>query len=139
MHTKHTGILTFWKLPLDDTHHIRVIIWADEDSMHAAFNKAHPNDLLHDFYGRCDCWIWVENNKTGERKAPAKFAEVHLVISRMGAGYVAHELQHALHYWQDFKDWNILKNDETIAYLIGDLTTGFWNAFYDRFERTPGP
>lgn len=138
MHTKHPGVLTFWKLPLDETHYLRVVIWADEYSLNDAYEKSHPNNLLHDFSGRCDCDVWVENNRTGERKAPAKFAEIHLVICRMGAGYVAHELQHALHYWQDFKDWNILKDDETLAYLIGDLTTGFWKEFYKHFEITPG-
>ena len=70
-----------------------------------------------------------------------KLGEIHLVNGEFGAGVFAHELQHFLVDWIKAMKWTrglLKKYWEDIAYMAGDLTTEFWNNFYENFEEAPG-
>ncbi len=56
------------------------------------------------------------------------FGEVHLIKRMIGAGYVAHELQHFIYDWVSSK--NRPPQNETIALLAGEVTSSFWKTFY---------
>lgn len=63
------------------------------------------------------------------RRKSGLFGEIHLVKSRVGAGYVAHELQHFLYDWLMEQTITIHTN-ERLALLAGNVTRDFWNTYY---------
>ncbi len=68
-----------------------------------------------------------------------KLGEMHFFIDALGAGVVAHELQHFISHWVNVMDWDVGdKHFEPVSRLIGRLTREFWNEFYVRFKRVPG-
>jgi len=93
-------------------------------------NKNHESDYVA-------CYQTV-NGKSDGKDYPVEEGDagfIHLVEDMFAAGVFAHELQHFLQSWIDRnklkpfgKDW------EDVAYLVGNLTTDFWNWFYDTFE-----
>jgi hypothetical protein len=61
------------------------------------------------------------------------FGEIHLVKHRIGAGYVAHEIQHFLYDWlQTQKQTD--KTNEKLALLAGEFTREFWMKYYKHVE-----
>lgn len=63
------------------------------------------------------------------RKRNGLFGEIHLVKPEIGAGYVAHEIQHFLFDWllgQTMTD----KTNERMATLAGNVTKEFWNEWH---------
>jgi len=56
------------------------------------------------------------------------FGELHLVKRMIGAGYVAHEVQHFLYDWLLEQAQNGRTN-ERMAKLAGEITRRFWNEF----------
>jgi len=59
------------------------------------------------------------------------FGEIHLVSNRVGAGYVAHEIQHFLYDWLMEQKQNESTN-EKLALLAGEFTRSFWIEYYKR-------
>ena len=87
-------------------------------------------------------WTWEVEENGQTSFITRKLGELHFHNESMGAGIVAHEIQHFLTAWVVNMDWvKDLTGDrywEPIAKLAGDLTREFWNGFYDRFEIKPG-
>ena len=67
-------------------------------------------------------------------------AEIHLDISAIGCGYVAHEIQHFIQWWIYKNSLNAIDEDfEKISEMSAKITTDFWNRFYDLYkEIKPG-
>ena len=67
-----------------------------------------------------------------------KLGELHFFLDAVGAGVVAHEIQHFISHWVSAMDWDIgEKHFEDVAELAGNLTTEFWVAFYERYQNAP--
>jgi hypothetical protein len=65
------------------------------------------------------------------RRKSGLFGEIHLVNNRIGAGYVAHELQHLLYDW--LLEQTITRNtNERLALLAGNITREFWTTYYNK-------
>lgn len=58
------------------------------------------------------------------------FGEIHLLASRIGADYVAHEIQHLLFDWLMTQTIKAGTN-EKIATLAGEFTAAFWSEYYE--------
>ncbi len=67
------------------------------------------------------------------------FGEIHLVKAWIGAGYVAHEVQHFMLDWllwemsHGYKSRSMTYQEfmnEKMAYLAGDITREIWNEYY---------
>ena len=67
------------------------------------------------------------------RKKRGLFGELHLMKNRIGAGYVAHELQHFFYDWLMQQEQTSATN-ERLALLAGDMTREFWNEYYRRIK-----
>lgn len=81
-----------------------------------------------------DDWRFHVSKKGKTTLKSRKLGEVHFFLDAIGAGVVAHELQHFISHWVDVMDWDVGdKHFEPVSRLVGDLTNQFWNAFYDRF------
>lgn len=63
------------------------------------------------------------------RRKTGLFGEIHLVRNRIGAGYVAHEIQHFLYDWLLTQPQNRNTN-ERLALLAGNITREFWVRYY---------
>ena len=89
-----------------------------------------------------DIFIWPDvvsmrefTQQSGKCMACYNAGEIHLVEGEFGAGIFAHELQHFIQDWISKNDLDPMNGSwEEIAYLAGDMTTDFWNWFYDNFE-----
>jgi hypothetical protein len=69
---------------------------------------------------------YVANPARGKR---GLFGEIHLVKREIGAGYVAHEIQHFLYDW--LLEQKVTKNtNEKLALLAGHITRDFWVQYY---------
>ena len=132
MHIQHAGLETTWKQELGERHYCQVFIWDTSESLWKAFDKHDYLRREHDYCGRCTGSIWIKRN--GKHITAPKFSEIHLVRNEIGAGYVAHEIQHLVNYWSHFMNWKRTKNDEKIAHFCGEFTRDFWVNFYDRYS-----
>lgn len=67
-------------------------------------------------------------------------AEIHLDISMIGAGYVAHEIQHFVQWWIWRNKLDPMgKDNENICHIVGEITARFWDKFYELYkEKKPG-
>ena len=65
------------------------------------------------------------------KKRSGLFGEIHLVQGRIGAGYVAHEIQHFVYDWQWTQPQSRNLN-ERCALLAGNVTRQFWKRWYAR-------
>ena len=77
-------------------------------------------------------YVW----HNGRKKTTGLFGEIHLIRDQIGAGYVAHELQHFIYDWMGHYLVCYRNNvtSEKCAKLLGDITNKFWIAFYERYE-----
>lgn len=130
MHTRYDGILLTWKIDLNEAHYAEVFVWDTLEHFRAA-TKQKTSD------GRCTAfWASRRDGREKVNLAGKKFGEVHLVRDLIGAGYVAHELQHLVHFWASFCHWTFARDDEEIAVFAEKITCDFWNRFYEAFEVT---
>ena len=65
--------------------------------------------------------------------------ELHFSTEKIGAGIVAHELQHFICQWVDAEmgvreQFALGADDEEICLLAGNLTNQFWGEFYENFS-----
>lgn len=65
-----------------------------------------------------------------------KNSKIHLSMPMMGAGYVAHEIQHFICYWIACNGLDIIgKHFEKIAWVTGEITSEYWKWFYKNFTK----
>lgn len=63
-------------------------------------------------------------------------AEIHLDISMIGAGYVAHEIQHFVQWWIYKNNLKAMAEDnEKICMITGEITALFWDRFYNLYRK----
>lgn len=75
---------------------------------------------------------WVFKADSGLKSR--KLGELHFFLDAIGAGVVAHEIQHFISHWVSVIGWDVgEKHFETISLMAGELTAEFWGEFYDRF------
>ena len=101
-----------------------VYIWKSEAGLHA--NTRFCNQDYSGAYVGC----------YDRKKRSGLFGEVHLVISEIGAGYVAHELMHFMLDWMTNAAGvpETSCQNERVCFLMSDLTSLFWTLFYERYE-----
>ena len=128
MHKRFEGIVSTWKLSLNKAHYCEIFIWDNHEHLRAANAGVEKNTC-----GRCEA-KYVTNKANGKNYAGKKFAEIHLIRDKVGAGIVAHEIGHLEHYWAEFCGWTMEKDDEAIADFVGNFTYDFWNSWYERFD-----
>lgn len=120
-------IIASWNLHPGEGRWISCHIWDNAEEMREATELGEPT-----YEG---CWVGNLWYLRDDELITRKLGEIHLVDGCFGVGVVAHEIQHFLSCWQDFKGWEIIgKNFEDIAYLAQKLTNDFWNRFYEVFE-----
>lgn len=108
-------------------HWLDIYIWKSEQGL---MNNVRHNG--RDFIG---CYLGIP----GRKKKGGSFGEIHLMLGEVGAGYVAHELEHFIH------DYCIMfvpvvdnkRKQEKVAYMMGDMTTLFWHSFYEHYKVKP--
>ena len=102
---------------------VDVYIWKSEKGL--MDNVGHNG---RDFIG---CYMGIR-----DRKKRGLFGEVHLMLSEIGAGYVAHELEHFIHdYCGEFvPEVTNKRSQEKVAYTMSNMTTLFWRNFYEHYE-----
>lgn len=61
-----------------------------------------------------------------ERKSRGLFGEVHIIVSQLSPGYIAHEIQHLVFDWMQTQRQDDELN-ERLAMLAGEITDRFWN------------
>ncbi len=66
------------------------------------------------------------------------FGEIHLLKRMIGAGYVAHEIQHFLFDWLLQFQSISGRHNEQLAYLAGETTKEFWNSYYELEDEPTG-
>ncbi len=109
---------------------INCYIWPDRDSLIAATeDRIEANDHAACFIGgpyrlTLDCELITR-----------KVGELHFYEGRIGAGIVAHEIQHFIIHWQGFSGWDVEgENWEDVASLAGNLTAEFWYQWHEHYE-----
>lgn len=122
MHTKKPGLVRTWLVSLDEKRYCRVFIWRDAETLRTACG-------YDDETTGCCIGLAHIQRADGTRETGRKFAEIHL-CGYLGAGYVAHEIQHLINYYSEFRSWSFDENDEAIASFAGSVTKNFWNEYY---------
>lgn len=129
MHTKHDGLVYTWTIPMNKKHYVRVFIWKNKNIMREAIGVpgAHA-------YARAGAYATKQAGRRSKNLIPRKFGELHFYKAKVGSGIVAHEVQHLINYWIIAAGWNNSAHDEQIAYLCGDLVSGWWRGWYDHIQ-----
>ena len=114
---------TQFQLPFGK-HWLDVYIWNGEQGL--------MDNVRHN--GRSSpagCYLIIPN-----RKKKGLFGEIHLILSEIGAGYVAHELEHFIHdYCAEFVPVvDNTRRREKVAYTMSNMTTLFWRNLYEHYE-----
>lgn len=106
---------------------LRVVIWERLRDLRAAA-KEHSEETAR-------FWDEAAGAYVGFR-SPGQFGEIHLYAKLLGAGYVAHEIQHfTMDYFLETETLPLTgEANERIAFLAGDITNQFWTKFYEDFE-----
>jgi hypothetical protein len=62
-------------------------------------------------------------------------SEIHLLTELIGAGYVAHEIQHWIQWWIAKNNLKPVDGDnETVCELAECMTRNFWYKFYELYR-----
>jgi len=115
--------------PIDDKM-VRVFFWRDVNDLQSATSS-------DDAYGMYQGRKTVIGTYRGKKKVSTKkLGDIHLALDQIGAGYVAHELQHFISHWQSVSGWDDPYGEdwEPLSKLAGDITNEFWVKFYENFE-----
>jgi|GEM_PF-2303484 len=114
-----------WRVQFGKRHYVDVFIWESQKGlfMNTGFTEKLYAGAYIAFPGR---------GKTG------LFGEIHLLLNMIGAGYVAHELMHLIYDWMSDRDMKEFTSglclNERTAYLMSDVTTDFWDKFYNFYD-----
>ena len=128
-HTKHEGLLCTFKVAMEWKQYVEAFFWQDTECLRRVTGEKNAAALARQ--GDYACTI---SGSEEVLKLPRKFGEVHFTINEMGAGYVAHELQHIMLYYIQALKLDLEKEDERICHLFGCMTCDFWKSFYENFE-----
>jgi hypothetical protein len=102
-----------------------------------------------DGYGVC-IGCRVENYKRSKKVIKCEAALVYLIKDQVGAGYVSHELTHAVLYLLRYhikkimlmaawwKDGKCPDTEEYICDAMGTVQQKFWNWWYRNYDLTKG-
>jgi hypothetical protein len=118
----------FWTVKFGKKHHVEVFVWKSQEGLfrNTGFTEKDTTGA----------YIGVP----GERRS-GLFGEIHLLRDMIGPGYVAHELQHLIFDWLCERDMKEFKSglclNERMAYLMSDVTTDFWEKFYEFYDVVP--
>lgn len=104
-------------------HWLDIYIWKSERGL--------LDNVRHNGRGFTGCYLGIEDHKKR-----GLFGEIHLILGEIGAGYVAHELEHFIHdYCCEFvPEIKGRRLGEKVAYVMSDMTTAFWRNFYEKYE-----
>jgi len=112
---------TQFQLPFGK-HWLDVYIWKNRQGL--------MDNVRHNGCGFIGCYMALP-----ERKKKGLFGEIHLILGEIGAGYVAHELQHfILDFCAEFVPVINKRRQEKVAYAMSNMTTLFWRNFYEKYE-----
>jgi hypothetical protein len=118
-----------WVVRINKKQFVDVFVWKTLDGL---YDNTHFRDRGH-YLG---AYIGVP-----DRKKSGLFGEIHLWRDQIGAGYVAHEIMHLVFDWmveRDMREFHYGKSlNERSAWLMGDITTQFWNRFYEFYDVVP--
>jgi hypothetical protein len=120
-----------WRIHPGKGTWIDCIIWEALNDLreHAASKDLEDAWDAHGCYLGSD-WVFKSNGDLKSRK----LGEIHFFLDAIGAGVVAHEIQHFISHWSSVMGWDVgEKHFEPVALMMGRLTAEFWGAFYDRF------
>lgn len=115
------NISSGWTIPIGKKQYLDVFIWETESGL--LENTGFRNK---DYLG---CYIGVP----GRKPRSGLLGEIHLVLDMIGAGYVAHEIAHAVYDFMVCRRTPKLDN-EYFALITGGVTAAFWKEFYGRYE-----
>ena len=89
------------------------------------------HDVSVDTFVRHNGTRWGYYQAESERhNRRGKFGEIHIVLGRVTADLVAHELFHLFADWLRCKDMQITpKNEERLAWLFDEVTRNFWREY----------
>jgi hypothetical protein len=128
---------TKFKIPTFGDSYLSCNIWNTRDEMRAATNGKFDIGGEHSA-----CYIGTLWKITESGIKTKCLGHLHFSTEDMGAGIVAHELQHfitnLIATYQEFREGFSLDNIddiEEICLITGDLTREFWIEFYKRFEQ----
>jgi hypothetical protein len=99
------------QIDICEHQHIKVCFHDTVEELH----KATPFEVK-DYDG---CYV-------GHDPPDSCLGTIHLSLSCIGAGYVAHELQHALIDWACENKLTMYDDYEDISRMAGKLTADFW-------------
>lgn len=118
---------------------LKCYVWDTVEAMRAYLETKREKDRWHNTEACYLGFDWIQEVEKGKEieLGTKKLGELHFHIENMGAGIVAHEIQHFLTAWVVNMEWlgNLLDGKwEPIAKMAGELTRQFWNEFYEVFE-----
>jgi hypothetical protein len=101
-----------------------VAIWRHLKDMRVAAKQVSPNPAGF-WKEAAGCYVDI--------RSKSQFGEIYLWKKMMGAGYVAHEIQHfILAYMEETETWPLSPQaNERMAWMAGDLMAQFWSKFYE--------
>ena len=117
-----------WNIQFTKQYYVDVFVWESVDGLflNTGFQKKLYAGAYIAFPGR---------GRSG------LFGEVHLLRDMIGAGYVSHEIMHLIYDWMSDRDMKEFKSglclNERVAYLMSNVTTDFWNEFYNFYDVVP--
>jgi hypothetical protein len=127
MHEKHAGIIAIFKVPIEEKYFVKFYLFDTQEHM----IEAQPGE--GSFLAKCHT-TWFAKEDTGtERMAGAKFADILLFWDCVDPGTLAHEIQHLINSWMEFKELLTDRDDELLALIAEKIHQGFWNQYAERF------
>jgi hypothetical protein len=117
-----------WRIWINKLRYVDVYIWKTVVGLHKNTHFRNKNYI--------GAYVGHPN-----RKRSGLFGEIHLVKEEIGAGYVAHEIMHLVFDWMvehNMCEFHYGKSlNERTAYLTSDITTQFWDSFYEFYDVVP--
>lgn len=117
-----------------------VIIWPTVKEVKQAGWYTNKDDKIWGFHRYV---MTCTYNASGERtfRKGSSLGEVHLALSKLGVGLVAHEFMHVITRWlqitgRDKKMTNIRgRHIEEVAEVAGEMNRQFWAWFYKAVDK----
>lgn len=127
-----SGLVGEVRLTVDDRHYVDVYVWKEFSSMYECNVKGDDSgSYLAKYQGQPH--LLSVNEAVDHIYTTPKFGEIHLVNDRFGGGVFAHELMHFAIDYIEYRKVNktIDELEEDICCVIQNMTTDFWNWFYE--------
>lgn len=117
-----------WQNTIYGSRRVAVYVWDDVKSL-----REHTDEK--DAIALCCRLPYFVHSDTGIPIINRIFAEIHVPVTHIGAGIIAHEIQHLILFWIETFGIDVTWSDEYICKITGDVTRRFWTSFYERFEK----